>query len=176
MPDFFLGFLTLSYEHTFKSGDFSYKIPLSLGLVAIGLDSYVPDESMYRAQGYYRRNKKFSTGFDFYVYPFGQGKSKYFVGPSVEIGTFSYHDNNWVNGQVDYLRPENVNQTGTFNAIILQNGFLFQPTKSVNFSVNMGIGYSQQRFMHFDELTQKNFKTIEDFVAFRAGFNVGYKF
>src|SRR6267378_4565982 len=37
VPDVWLGSLTFNYEHTFKSGDFSFKCPLSLGLISMGL-------------------------------------------------------------------------------------------------------------------------------------------
>ncbi|MEO5581815.1 MAG: hypothetical protein ABIR66_03925 [Saprospiraceae bacterium] len=70
--------------------------------------------------------KGFNAGLDYYLYPFGQGKLKYFVGPSVELRKYEYKDYNSKNS--DW-------------AILIQNGLLFQPAKNINCSINVGIGY-----------------------------------
>jgi len=158
VPDIWFGSLTLNYEHTFKSGDFSFKCPLSLGLVSMGLAN--APTRYYDNRGYYDRDKIFSTGLDFYYYPIGQGKARVFFGPSVEYGQFNY----WT-----YLYNPNPpynsytqKERATYHAILMQNGLLLQPSKHFNISINAGIGYS----------SAIRYSTI----TVRGGLNIGYKF
>jgi hypothetical protein len=152
----FSGFLTLSYERTLKSGNFSYRIPLSLGLKnSDELDYY---------EGYYNKGKIFSTGFDFYIYPSGQGRARYFMGPSLEYGRYNYL-------QYDYYSINNIKKVAAFYSILFQNGFLFQPSKHFNISVNVGVGYTKS-------ILNSEYHYIRnhgDF-TFRGGLNMGYKF
>ena len=158
VPDIGLGSLTFNYEYTLKSGDFSFKCPLSLGLISTGLVD--APSRYYDYRGYYDRDKIFSTGLDFYFYPFGQGKARYFIGPSVEYGLFNY----WTvifnpNPPFD---SRSAKERGTYHAFLMQNGFLFQPSKHFNISIHVGTGYSSA-------MTHGS-------ITIRAGLNVGYKF
>ncbi len=152
----FSGFLTFSYERTLKSGNFSFRVPLSLGLKR-------SDEFDYY-EGYYNKNKIFNTGFDFYFYPSGQGRAKYFMGPSLEYGQYKYL-------QYDYYSLNNIKKVAAYYAILFQNGFLFQPTKDFNISVNVGVGFTQS-------ILNSEYQYIRnhgDF-TFRGGLNMGFKF
>ncbi len=171
--DLFLGSsLTICYERTLKSGSFSYKFPLSLGMSSIGL---LPENqyNQYSQGGYYNTNKIFSTGIDFYFYPRGQGKAKYFIGPSVEYGQFNYTYIYYnPNSSVTYSE----NKIGMFSAMILQNGFLFQPSKHINISMNLGVGYVQTRMMSNYRYSTGHTTITEGLGAIRFGVNAGYKF
>ena len=127
--------LTISYEYTFKNGLSSFKVPISIKLDDID---------------YYDDRKVFGIGLDYYLYPFGQGKSKLFYGPSFEYKKFD---------SATYF------QTDAAYAFLFQAGYLFQPHKNINISIYGGLGYAQ---------------IIADFdygeVATRAGLNLGYKF
>lgn len=162
VPDVWLGSLTFNYERTFKSGDFSFKCPLSLGLSSIGLAN--SGSQNYDYGGYYNRDKIFSTGLDFYFYPFGQGKAKFFFGPSVEYGQFNY----WIYNY-NPAGTSNQKERGTYHAILLQNGFLFQPSKHFNLSINVGMGYSSTTSDGYSGSTGGR-------ITFRGGLNMGYKF
>jgi len=123
--DLLFSSLNIGYEYTFKSGVFSLKFPFSFRLNSKTSDIF---------------NSGFGTGFDFYIYPFGQGKAKYFLGPSI----------------VYRLLKEQTN----YNAFLFQNGFLFQPSKHINLSINAGIG----------------FDNIKKVARSKGGLNIGYKF
>jgi hypothetical protein len=177
VPDYFAGSLTFSYEYFTKSGDYSMRVPVSIGLNSVGLNRYAVLESQYGRQGYYRENKKFSTGFDINYFPNGQGKVRYFIGPSVEFGWFDYHDFGNV-GNYPYTLVDK-KMSANFQSLLLQNGFLFQPTANFNFSLLIGMGYTRTRYMHDDVLnTYPDDIYVENFhdFAFRAGMNVGYRF
>lgn len=148
--DLLSGLLTIGYEHTLKSQNFSVRVPLSLGLSKLGSKS---NEYNY-SEGYYNRYKNFSTGVDFNFYPMGQGKAKYFLGPSFEYGTA--FNQNWQGRE-------------TYYALLFQNGFLFQPTKHFNISLNLGLGYTQSRF-------KGDYSYDEGYLTLRGGLNIGYKF
>jgi len=177
VPDYFAGAITLSYEYFTKSGDYSLRVPVSIGLQAIGLNKFAVMEQIDGRQSYYREHKKFSTGFDCNYFPSGQGKVRYYIGPSLEFGWFDYNDRSQVglypNGQVSKI------MSGSFQSLLLQNGFLFQPAPNFNFSLNLGMGYSRSRFLHDDvkDLYQgdKYAENRHDF-AVRWGMNVGYRF
>lgn len=178
VPDYFAGSLTFSYEYFTKTGDYSIRVPVSIGLYAIGLNKYAVLETQYGRQGYYRENKKLSTGVDINYFPNGQGKVRYFVGPSIEFGWFDYHD---FGSMGNYYPFTNVDETmgANFQSLLLQNGFLFQPSANFNFSLTLGMGYTRTRFMHNDVLNEYPgdvyVENSHDF-AFRAGMNVGYRF
>lgn len=170
MTDLFLGSLTIGYERTFKSGNYSIRCPLSLGLISLGLASPVTNYSNTLNQfisglstnsysGYYNRDKIFSTGLDFYYYNSGQGKSKFYFGPSLEFGQFNYWTYDY-----DFLNAYNYKkEQGTYYAFLLQTGFLLQPDKHLNISINAGLGYA-------------NTVSARGTLAIRGGISMGYKF
>ncbi len=160
--DLTIGFLSIGYEYTFKSGNFSIKIPFSVGFIALN----PPDTNEgFNIEGiYYNKSKIFNTGFDFYYYPTGQGKLRYFTGASFEFGQFKYliYHNNPLSPNTFYLQKENSN----YFAFFYQNGLLYQITKNFNISINVGFGYGWQ--------TSSYENTTQFFI--NGGLNFGYKF
>jgi hypothetical protein len=147
VTDLHFGSLTLSYERLSMNGLYSLRCPISLGLIPHGLDRGPHgDLDINPKLGYYNRNKYYSTGLDFYFYPFGQGRLKFFFGPSIEYG------------QSRYL---------SYSAILAQNGFLFQPLKNINISITAGAG-AYSYWAHHD--IRGGGWTGE------AGINIGFKF
>ena len=157
VTDFLFGFLTLGYEYTFKSGKYSLKFPLSFGLNShpnYNSDGYWVGYYYYQGK-YNNAYNVFSTGLDLNFYNFGQGKSKFFYGPSFVYGQFKFYNIG--------------NDIGTYYAFLLQTGFLFQPTKSINFSINTGIGlgFAQTSFSQ---------TFLDKGIAANGGLNIGLKF
>lgn len=154
IADILFNSLTISYERTLKSGDYSFKFPLSIGLKSNIIN---PD---YDDNGYYNKHKTFSIGLDFYFYPKGQSKPRFFFGPSLEYGQFNY---------LDYVYKPSGNpyqkEKGSFYAIIFENGFLFQPSEHFNITIHFGAGWTNVNSMYEDEQ-----------FTVRGGINVGYKF
>jgi hypothetical protein len=170
ITDLLFNSVTFSYEYTFESGDFSLRFPLSFGFAALGLaDS---DSSEYSEGDFYNRDKTFSTGFDFYFYPAGQGLVKFYFGPSVEYGQFYYWSYVYNQSMSNNFYKK---ETGTYFAFLLQNGMLAQPAKNFNVSLNLGIGYSQKRFESSGHSYNSSSNIHEQFII-RGGISLGFKF
>jgi len=132
--------LTFGYEYTFKSGLISLKVPVSF---------------RFDNNGYYPGHKSFGTGLDLNLYPYGQGKAKFFYGPSFEYRKYEFSNSNY--------------EINSVYALLFQAGYLFQPTKHLNFSINAGIGYARL-------ISDNSYYNNTGDVATKAGLNIGYKF
>ncbi len=132
--DYFQNSMTVGYEYLGKSGKWGVEVPITFRIV----------------QG---ANKDFGTGISYHWYPFGQGRIRYFGGPSFEYSKRSeYYGNR------------------TELAFLLQNGCLFQVSKNINTSVSFGAGYVSTYLDGWDYYP--GFKKIRA----RATFNIGFKF
>ncbi len=130
--DFNYSKLTVSYEYTLRPGNFRIKIPLSIGL------NHSSSPVVYRF-AYFARNRSqvISTGVDFYWYPPGQGRLKYFVGPSFEFGLYNF------GYDLTYWKKEIL--TGKYYRLFILPGLLFQPFKNFNVSFFLGAGITASR-------------------------------
>jgi len=133
------GTLTLSYEYIVKSGLVGYRLPVSYHII----------DYEFRDNSYV-----FGIGADINIYPYGQGRIKFFYGPSFQFKTFETYSAADVN---------------TAYALLFQAGFLFQPEKHINLSVTGALGYA--RLIRDDDVYEK-----KGDVAGNFGINLGYKF
>jgi hypothetical protein len=155
--------VSFSYEHILKRGMFGFKVPFKVNLQAqsnaapFGLD---PGESILP------NGRTFGTGLDINYYPTGQGKAKYFVGPSFQFATYKYLDRDYYYIGNTYYSNNHI-RLGYHYAFLINNGMLIQPTKNFNFSFFLGVGAAQ----NVD-------KTSHDklFPKFSTGFMIGFKF
>lgn len=155
--------LTFSFEHTFKSGACSIKIPFSIGLSEKDTMTNRYDRPSI---DYYSNNKIFSTGIDLYFYPYGQGFQKFFFGPSVEYGIVDfnlYFSNFW--------ETQNISVKSSYYALLFQSGILIQPFKHINLAFHGGFGVSK---FDLDPPYERYYSKIH--MTFRLGVLVGYKF
>lgn len=152
VTDVIFGQLTLNYERFFKSGYFSFKVPLSLGLYQIGGgDRIYSDETIY-----YSLNKIVSSGFSFNYYPFNQGCTTLFLGPSIETGLFK---------NIDYYTDgyyPGVKKMSLYTSFQFHSGVLFSFSNHFQMATSLGIG--------------RNFDYNHYKIALRLGLNVGYRF
>lgn len=156
VSDVIFGQLTLNYERFIKSGYFSLKVPLSLGLYQIGGGDRIYSDDLI----YYSLNKLFSTGFDLNFYPYKQGNSKLFLGPSLEFGL--YKDIKYYR-EVYTVDEVTVNVTyRKYASLLFQTGVMFAFTNHFQMSTSLGFG--------------RNFDYNERRIALRLGLNVGYRF
>lgn len=154
--DVIFGQLTMNYERFLKSRYFSFKVPLSLGLYQIGGGDRIYSDGLI----YYSLNKLFSIGVDYYFYPYKQGNSKLFLGPSFESGMYK---------DIKYYRevynPQEVIKNVTYRkyaSILFHTGVMFAFTNHFQMSTSLGIG--------------RNFDYNERRIALRLNLNVGYRF
>lgn len=114
--DFVINSFTFSFERIISEGKFGIQIPFSFGYsentTAIPLPP--PFDSDYTNE----LVNKFYTGITFNIYPTGQGKFKYFLGPSVRFGSGLFH--------------EDFNQYGHNNPPPIETGY-------IKFLINNGV-------------------------------------
>jgi len=122
LSDVVLTRLSFEYEHIFgDQGNMSINIPVSVAL------SEVDDV--------YGDVVKWWAGIGMKLYPTGQGKIRYFVGPEMRIISasdtfYDYHEN--------YNKETTEDMIHT--AFLLNNGFIYEPAEHFIFSVNLGVG------------------------------------
>lgn len=133
--DYFQNSICLGYEYISKSGKWGVKFPISFSYVKGG-------------------RKDFSTGLGLYWYPYGQGRYRYFGGPSFEynLGYYGKHTKQF--------------------GFLIQNGCLYQITKNVNASINLGVGYFSTVPNDEKYYYSRYYKKIQAKLAC----NFGYKF
>src|SRR5215212_8273435 len=117
--------LHLQYERILRNPIFGVKFSVNIGITDLGTD-ILP---------YYR---KFTTGADFNIYPAGQGRVKYFVGPAFRTGVVTEEfANSFSSANIDY----------NYYSFLFSNGFHIQPGKSfyMSFQAAVGIGFFKAR-------------------------------
>lgn len=102
----------------------------------------------------------FSTGIDVNLYPTGQGRIKYFLGPSFRVGVARDFYYNGAGG------PRNVDYN--YFSIFFNNGFYAQPTKSLYLGMQAGLGMA--KFVR--RSARENFADLDGVIAF----NMGWRF
>ena len=144
---------TFSYERIFHKGFISVRVPFIAGF----------SDATSKNQ-----NTVFASGLDINFYPRGQGKVRYFVGPSLEAGLkrFSSYMIWYGQGGYSYINSGVETVKRTYYNIHINNGILFQPTKNFNISTVIGIGV--QAVDYGNDRDPNPNATIE--------LNLGYKF
>lgn len=99
-----------------------------------------------------------STGFDLNIYPTGQGKIKYYLGPSFRVGVARGVNYNYFSGRSSI---EDFNYFSFF----FSNGFYAQPTKSFYIGMQGGLGMASFR----SRTKSNNFADLDGIFAFNMG-------
>ncbi len=145
----------LGYERLTKNGLLGLKFSVNFNL----------GETTQSGLLKYKRN--FTTGFDLNFYPTGQGRIKYFAGPSFRVGAVSgetviYDD---FRRFTRYAYNNRLNTLGVF----FNNGFVIQTTPKLYMGVQGAIGVSL--FQKGADATSR-YSEVDGFVAL----NMGYRF
>jgi hypothetical protein len=160
ISDFLFVNTTFAYERISRSGKVGVKIPLSFGLD--------PREEF---NDFYRRNKNFSVGLDLHIYPFGQGRFSYYLGPQVEYSSFNYYDyyydRNDPNAQTQFR-----SNTGNMFTFIASNGVYYQFSKSFVTAFDVGVGVRTWSGLESNEYTYYYINRV--FIPFNL--QIGYRF
>lgn len=145
------GNLHLQYERILNNPVFGVKASVNIGVADFDLDVLA-----------YRR--KFTTGADFNIYPTGQGKVRYFIGPAFRVGALQEDfQNSFASLTIDY----------SYYSFLLSNGFHIHVKESfyMNFQAALGIGFFNAR--NKDQLQalqlDDNFAEPDGILAFNAG-------
>jgi hypothetical protein len=160
ISDFLFVNATVAYERISRSGKVGVKIPLSFGLD--------PREEIY---DFYRRNKNFSAGLDLHIYPFGQGRLSYYLGPQVEYMSFNYYDY-YYDRNDPYAPTQFRSNTGNMFSFIVSNGAYYQFSKSLVTAFDVGVGVRTWSRLESTEYTYYYINRV--FIPFNL--QIGYRF
>ncbi|MES2629058.1 MAG: hypothetical protein V4616_08835 [Bacteroidota bacterium] len=109
-----------SYERILNSGFIGIKVPLIIGMNSTANTSVRQYPNV------------FQSGIDLNLYPAGQGRARYFIGPAFRFGQNE-------NRYYDYYTTDSRNTYSTI-AFQVNNGVMFQPAKHFNISLLFGVG------------------------------------
>lgn len=171
VSDLFFHQISGGIMYTVPGGYVSFEVPISFGMVQLGLidtvtssgtNDYYADEQ----RGYYNQDKIYSTGFSINVYPAPKHKVRFFCNLSYSTGQYKYtdYDYNYPHGGYDSKE-----RTGKYNSIFTKVGVRFLPTKHINFSFNIGPGFTESQ-------TNDNEYDHNVFTEIQGGIHVGYCF
>lgn len=162
--------ISLSYERFNESGNWSFRVPLSVGFKPV---YRIPRLGITQLNNLAGTNTIAASGFGFNYYPSGQGKSKYFIGASLDAGIEKYIGEYALpdTGFTDYGFVRQEEYVRGFRADIhINNGWMYQATKHLNLSAVLGLGMGSINYWG----KNTNTTLIAPSVNFRLG--VGYRF
>lgn len=145
----------ISYERLFSNGKIGVQIPFAVG--------YGDYENI---SGFDDVHNTFYTGVTLNFYPTGQGKVRYVMGPSIQVGT-GYFDDGYYDYQNDIYISDNID---TFILrFLINNGVMFTPIDALSITIvgSLGIRYTDEKNIWEDQ----NIKTVG-----AASVNLSYRF
>ncbi len=186
--------LSVSYERFSKSGKWGFRIPVSIGLEpTYGSVSFADGEVIKLGYKNIKTNEAigtdarvFATGFNLNYYLVVKGKSKYFIGPEINVAInkaylYYYEGDSIVKPYLDTVTGVWIHQYPYWNehyeyghsvraSFHLHNGWMFQAGRHISLVTALGLGYIYQYF----ETSQGTF--YEKTPSLTLRFSVGYRF
>ena len=131
--DFVISNFTISYERIIANGKYGIQIPFSFGYSnkPTSIPVPLPWDSEYTNS----LANQFYTGITFNIYPSGQGKIKYFLGPALRFGSGKYYEN-WDN----YSQNTNYSINTGYVKFLVNNGIVFTFANSLSITAIGSIG------------------------------------
>lgn len=159
--DVVYGDFTFSYERILASGTIGLRIPVGIGYAYnTGLNNFGNENRVYNS---------LYSGIGISFYPTGQGKWRYFVGPSIRIGYGKMVD--YYSGYYDeygnWIEEEQTDE-GMYTKFFMDNGVMFTPVKNFCVAAVVGVGV---RF--FPEASNNNNSVMP---TGYFSFNMSYRF
>lgn len=156
--DLLVNDFTLSYEFINQTGKLGFQIPLAIGYANndTEIGSILPFSGM---EG--RFKSAFYTGLNLNIYPTGQGKVKYFMGPSIRFGNGYFETYTYQAGQ--YRTNTN------YVKVLINNGLVISPVPSFSLSALLGLGilYTSEK----EPSNEDHLRTTSS-----LSFNLSYRF
>jgi hypothetical protein len=148
---------TLAYERVLNSGKVGFKIPLT-----IGLSSANPQNNYYNS---FRENSLFGTGLEVNIYPFGQGRFQFFLGPAFAFRSYQSYYYSYAGPQ-----PAQQRRNGEMYALALKTGIYYQFTNRFIISGDTGLGF---RFLREPDLPDNYY---ENRAYIPGNLHLGFRF
>jgi hypothetical protein len=117
--------ISFSYERIVgRAGKVGLRIPVSFNLSGAGNISNLI-------------NNYFYTGIDLNFYPFGQGQSRFIIGPSLRFGSTRLENSVYSPQNGGYVYS---NSAVSYTSFLIQGGFVWCPVKELSFLMTGGLG------------------------------------
>lgn len=150
--------IALAYERILASGRAGFKIPVMAGLYSGNTSSNYNTDI--------RQNTRFGAGLDVHIYPFGQGRFQYYVGPALHFRAFR-----------SYYYPASPSglqkQNNALFILALKNGIYYQFTRFFIISGDAGPGF---RFLLDPERPNPYAPETKLRRTFTGNLHLGYRF
>ncbi|MGV3503262.1 MAG: hypothetical protein ACO1O1_06105 [Adhaeribacter sp.] len=159
--DLVYGNLGLAYEHILPSGKVGLKVPLLLGLGSPG------EPQNYSTN--YRVNTRFGSGLDLNIYPFGQGRYRFYVGPAFQYVAYWAYYYPGTGGIPDPQR-RSVNLV----SLALKTGIHYQFTPSFMLGLEVGLGFHSH--LHRPDPGQGYYQVNRNTAYLPFNFQLGFRF
>ena len=115
--------ISFEYEHIMgKEGNMSINLPASVSIA--DMEDINGDKTNWW------------VGIGMKMYPTGQGKIRYFIGPEVRIISAKVEYSVWHDNYSEEFDDDLIH-----SAFLLNNGMIYEPTENFIFSVNLGLGF-----------------------------------
>lgn len=125
--------VSLSYERIFgDNGKLGLFVPVSINMSGASQNT-----------GFTNSRNIFYSGLDAHYYPLGQGEFKFFVGPSLRIGTARV-SNSFYEPQFDIFINETMNSS--YFSFLVKMGIQYNPVPELTLGTSLGIG--TRRYFH----------------------------
>ena len=157
--DLFSSNFTLAYERVLASGKAGIKIPLS-----IGFSGGASPNNYYNS---FRENSLFGTGLEVNIYPFGQGRLQYYIGPAFAFRSYRTY-------YYTVTQPPPRRRNGEMYAIALKTGIYYQFTSRIIVSGDVGLGF---RFLQEPDLPDNYYEPQgKNRAYFPGNLHTGFRF
>jgi hypothetical protein len=150
--------LSVSYERILKSGRFSFKIPVSVGLG--GRADFTGNKSDYSSDignTQFLQNRLYSGGLEFNYYPFKQTRNTFYLGVSGLAGRFVYTQSSFNTscfGTGNYC-TDKTQHIGTHYAGMIHFGGYLGISEHFLMGAKIGLGYKREETIENDHLIPK---------------------
>ncbi len=131
--DFVISNFTISYERIIADGKYGIQIPFSFGYS--DKPTTIPVPLPWDSEYTNSLANQFYTGITFNIYPSGQGKVKYFLGPALQFGSGKYYEN-WNS----YNSSPNYSINTGYVKFLVNNGIVFTFANSLSITAIGSIG------------------------------------
>jgi hypothetical protein len=146
--------ISFSYERIVgTAGKVGLRIPVSFNLSGAGNISNLI-------------NNYFYTGIDLNFYPFGQGQSRFIIGPSLRFGSTQLESSVYSSQNGGYVYS---NGPVSYTSFLIQGGFVWCPVKELSFLMTGGLG-TRYYFENAGSIDRPSRGTVN------LTFCVGYRF
>jgi hypothetical protein len=172
------GCIGIAYLREFAKHKMILYLPINIGITAPFANNLMApniiNNKYHDVKDYVYSRKIIEVGLGVNFQIFRKKSTTYFFGPLVDFGQYVGSFSGY---QYGYIRPLNhydfIMKRWSF---MINNGFLFRPSKNLNIIVNAAIGERTDAYLQNDPVHYNDSKDYSMVLALKLGLTIGYKF